>query len=61
MRNYQKEREWANKKYDEIRANIDKELGTQLREKLKQENKTIAQWVKENAEKEIKNVCKRNV
>ena len=61
MRNYKKEREWANKKYDEIRANIDKELGTRLREKLKQENKTIAQWVKENAEKEIKNVCKRNV
>ena len=61
MRNYKKEREWANKKYDEIRANIDKELGTRLREKLKQENKTLAQWVKENAEKEIKNVCKRNV
>ena len=61
MRNYKKEREWANKKYDEIRANIDKELGTRLREKLKQENKTIAQWVKDNAEKEIKNVCKRNV
>lgn len=61
MRNYKKEREWANKKYDEIRANIDKELGTRLREKLKQENKTIAQWVKENAEKEIKNVRKRNV
>ena len=61
MRNYKKEREWANKKYDEIRANIDKELGTRLREKLKQENKTLAQWVKENAEKETKNVCKRNV
>lgn len=61
MRNYKKEREWSNKKYDEIRANIDKELGTRLREKLKQEHKTIAQWVKENAEKEIKNVCKRNV
>lgn len=54
MRNYKKEREWANKKYDEIRANIDKELGTRLREKLKQENKTIAQWVKENAEEYLR-------
>ena len=54
MRNYQKEREWANQKYDEIRANIDKELGTRLREKLKQENKTIAQWIKENAEEYLR-------
>lgn len=49
-RNYQKEREWKIKKYDEIRANIDKELGAKLRLKLKQENKTIASWIKENAE-----------
>ena len=49
-RNYQKEREWKIKKYDEIRANIDKELGVKLRLKLKQENKTIASWIKENAE-----------
>lgn len=33
-RNYKKEREWQLKKYDQIRANIDKELGTALREKI---------------------------
>lgn len=49
-RNYVKEREWALKKYDQIRANIDKDLGTQLRAKLKKENKTVASWVKDNAE-----------
>lgn len=52
-RNYQNEREWKIKKYDEIRANIDKELGTKLRLKLKQENKTIASWIKDNAEEYI--------
>lgn len=51
MRNYKKERDWQLRKYDQIRANIDKELGTRLREKLKQENKTIASWVSENAKK----------
>ena len=54
MRNYKKERDWQLRKYDQIRANIDKELGTRLREKLKQENKTIAQWVKENAEEYLR-------
>ena len=49
-RDYQKEREWKIKKYDEIRANIDKELGAKLRLKLKQENKTISSWIKDNAE-----------
>lgn len=53
-RDYRKEREWKIKKYDEIRANIDKELGTKLRTKLKEENKTIASWIKDNAEKYIK-------
>ena len=52
-RNYQKEREWKIKKYDEIRANIDIELGAKLRLKLKQKNKTIASWIKENAEEYI--------
>lgn len=53
-RNYEKEREWQLKKYDQIRANIDKELGTELREKLKNEGKTIASWVTENAKKYLK-------
>ena len=53
-RNYEKEREWQLKKYDQIRANIDKELGTELRNKLKEEGKSIASWVTENAKKYLK-------
>lgn len=52
-RDYKKEHEWKIKKYDEIRANIDKELGTLLREKLKKENITIASWITTNAKKYI--------
>lgn len=53
-RNYEKEREWQLKKYDQIRANIDKELGTALRKKIKSEGKSIASWVAENAKKYLK-------
>ena len=53
-RNYEKEREWQLKKYDQIRANIDKELGTELRKKLKSNGKSIASWVTENAKKYLK-------
>lgn len=52
-RNYKKESEWQKQKYDLIRANIDKELGTKLREKLKSENKSIASFITEVAEKYI--------
>jgi hypothetical protein len=54
VRNYKKEREWQIKKYDQIIAKIDKNLGTKLRLKLKKENKPIARWVTENAEKYLK-------
>jgi hypothetical protein len=50
-RNYKKEREWQLQKYDQIRANIDKQLGTELRTKLKNEGKSIASWITENAKK----------
>ena len=53
-RDYKKEREWQIKKYDQIRANIDKELGTELREKLEKEGKSVANWVTENAKKYLK-------
>lgn len=53
-RDYKKEREWQLQKYDQIRANIDKELGTALREKLKCEGTTIASWITENAKKYLK-------
>ena len=49
MRNYENEAEWQRKKYDSIRAYIDKDLGYKLREKLKKENKTIASWITESA------------
>lgn len=51
MRNYEKERKWQLEKYDEIRAKIDKELGTELRAKLKKENRSIANWITDNAKK----------
>lgn len=49
-RNYKKERKWQLRKYNEIRANIDRKLGLQLRQKLKEEKKTIASWITEHAE-----------
>ena len=49
MRNYKKESEWQHEKYDEIRAKINKDLGTKLRKKLKKEDRTIAGWVSDNA------------
>lgn len=53
MRNYQNEYEWKKKKYTEIRANIEKDLGNKLKEKLKEEKRTIAGWIMENARKYI--------
>lgn len=51
MRDYKKEREWQLKKYDEIRAKIDKDLGQNFRKKLKSENKPISSWITENIKK----------
>ena len=53
-RDYKKEREWQLQKYDELRAKVDKELGTELRKKLKKDNKTMASWMTENANKYLK-------
>lgn len=55
-RDYKKESLWKKGKYDEIRANIDKGLGTELRQKLKEENKTVASWITENAKKYLKKI-----
>lgn len=46
MRNYKKESDWQKTKYDVIKASIDKELGTKLREKLKKDNMTISEFIK---------------
>ena len=59
-RNYKKEREWQLNKYDQIRANIDKDLGTALRKKLKQNERTIASWITENAKKYLNDEENKN-
>lgn len=51
MRDYKKERELAKTRYTRILADIDKDLGTKLKEKLKKENKSISGWISENAKK----------
>lgn len=53
-RNYKKENEWAKTKYTRILADIDRELGNELKEKLKKEGKSIAGWITENAKKYLK-------
>lgn len=53
-RNYGKEREWAKTKYTRILGDIDKELGDELKEKLKKEGKSIAGWITENAKRYLK-------
>lgn len=53
-RDYQKENLWKKNKYEEIRGNVDKELGIALKSKLKQEGKSVAEWITENAKKYLK-------
>ena len=53
-RNYKKENEWAKKKYTRILADIDKELGIELKNKLIEDKKTISSWITENAKKYLK-------
>jgi len=52
-RNYKKENEWKKNKYEEVREKIDKELGIQLKELLKKQGKSIAEWITENAKEYI--------
>lgn len=53
-RNYINESKWQKEKYSLIKAYIDKDTGDKLREKLTKEKKTIAGWIRENAEKYIR-------
>lgn len=53
-RNYENEKSWLKEKYTRIDARIDKDLGLQLKEKLKSENKSLATWITENARKYLK-------
>ena len=53
-RDIKKEYEWSKQKYTRILGDIDKELGDELKEKLKNEEKSIASWITENAKKYLK-------
>lgn len=55
-RNYEKERLWAKNKYSRILADIDKGLAKELKDKLKSDGKSIAEWITENAKKYLKKV-----
>lgn len=55
-RNYEKERLWAKNKYTRILADIDKDLAKELKDKLKIDGKSVAEWITENAKKYLKKV-----
>lgn len=55
-RNYEKERLWAKTKYSRILADIDKDLAKELKDKLKNDGKSVAEWITENAKKYLKKV-----
>lgn len=54
MRDLKKESEWRKNKYTRVLADLDKELGDKLKDKLKTEGKSVSDWIRENAEKYIK-------
>lgn len=45
MRNYKKESAWQKQKYNNIQVKIKKELGVKLRRKLKENNKSITEFI----------------
>lgn len=49
-RNYKKEREWLLENYKEVRANIKKDLAEEFRKKLKEERRSVAEWMTEEIE-----------
>ena len=53
-RNIKKEYQWSKTKYTRILGDIDKELGENLKKKLKEENKSIASWITDNAKRYLK-------
>lgn len=53
-RDTKKEYEWNKRKYTRVLGDIDKELGDELKEKLKEEGKSVASWITENAKKYLK-------
>ena len=53
-RDTKKEYQWSKQKYTRILGDIDKELGDELKDRLKKEGKSIASWITENAKKYLK-------
>ena len=49
MRNYKKEAAWAKGKYIRISVRLEKELGKNLKKKLKIKGLSISNWVRQNA------------
>jgi len=45
MRNYEKESQWAAKKYGQLAARLDKDMVNAFKEKLKASNETYADWL----------------
>ena len=53
-RNTKKEYEWSKQKYTRKHGDIDKELRDKIKEKLKNEEKSIASWITDCAKKYLK-------
>ena len=53
-RNIKKEYDWSKQKYETIFARIEKQLGLELKERLKKDGKSTAEWITENAKKYLK-------
>lgn len=53
-RNIKKEYDWSKQKYETIFARIEKKLGLELKQKLKEDKISTAEWITENAKKYLK-------
>ncbi len=53
-RNIEKEYDWSKQKYEAIFARIEKRLGLELKQKLKNDGISTAEWITENAKKYLK-------
>ncbi len=53
-RNYENESKWQKEHYCLIKAHINKELGEDLKQTLKAQQKTIASFITESAENYLK-------
>lgn len=56
MRDIKKESEWRKTKYKRFVVDVDKETAEEFQEKLKKENITYSDWVKQHIQKFLKKV-----